>query len=159
MALVWLLLLLGCPSGSAVEAPSAELPRHAALVEAEVLRDVAGEPTEARAAVAEMAVVEVAETLDPLEAATVGAFRLDVSTTLEVDTPSTIRVKALVAVHTVGPPEQMRAMLQGTGTVARGTDREADLRLAATGAVRAALRRLLPICRRFAPASASAPAG
>jgi hypothetical protein len=142
-------LLLGCASAPAVEEPAAELPRHTELVEAKVLRSVSGEPAEAMDECERVAVVEIASNLDPLEAEVVQGFRLDVSTTLETDTPSTLRVKALVAVHTVGPPEQMRAMLQGTGTVQRGTDRAADLRLATAGAVRAALRRLLPVCRRF----------
>jgi len=146
------LLVLLVPFGCAKppeETPTAELPRHAELVETEVLRSVSGEPQAAHDECQQTAVVTAAEQLEPLDAETVAGFRLDVSTTVEVDTPETIRVKALVAVHTVGPPEQMRAMLQGTGTVQRGTDRAADLRLATTGAVRAAMRRLLQICRRF----------
>ncbi len=141
-------LVAGCAKPS-VEAPATERPRHAELIESQVLRSVAGEPEAALDEAEQVTIVEAARNLDPLDAATVQGFRLDVSTTLVTETPETIRVKALVAVHTVGPPEQMRAMLQGTGTVRRGTDRAADLRLATTGAVRAALRRLLQICRRF----------
>lgn len=141
--------LLGCATATPVDRPETELPRHAELVEAEVLRSVTGEPDEAHANTERVAVVECARSLDPLEADVIRGFRLDVSTTLETETASTIRVKALVAVHTVGPPEQMRAMLQGTGTVQRGTDREADLELASKGAVRAAMRRLEQIVRRF----------
>jgi len=141
--------LLGCASATPVDPPEADLPRHAGLVEAEVLRSVTGEPHEAHANTERVAVVECARSLDPLEAEVIRGFRLDVSTTLETETPSVIKVKALVAVHTVGPPEQMRAMLQGTGTVQRGTNREADLELASKGAVRAAMRRLESIVRRF----------
>jgi len=132
-----------------MEEPEPDLPRHAQLVETEVLRSVTGEPHEASASTERAAVVECARSLDPLEAAVIRGFRLDVSTTLEVETPEIIKVKALVAVHTVGPPEQMRAMLQGTGTVQRGTNRDADLELASKGAVRAAMRRLESIVRRF----------
>lgn len=156
--LLSLLLLVGltlasCSKPSEVVEPSEELPRHAELVEAEVLRSVSGEPHEAIASTEHVAVVECARSLDPLEADVIRGFRLDVSTTLETETPSVIKVKALVAVHTVGPPEQMRAMLQGSGTVQRGTNREADLELASKGAVRAAMRRLEPIVRRFAVAA------
>lgn len=138
-----------CARSSPPTEPDEALPRHAELVEEEVLRSVTGEPRETNASTERVAIVACASALDPLEPEVIRGFRLDVSTALEVETPQVIKVKALVAVHTVGPPEQMRAMLQGTGTVQRGTDRQADLELASKGAVRAALRRLESIVRRF----------
>ena len=145
------LLALGpaCAAPRPAPAPTSDRPRHTELVRQTVLRDVAGQPDAALGHARETALLEIAQNLDPLEAEVVAGFRLDVSTTVVVDAPDRVQVKALVAVHTVGPPEQMRAMLQGTGTVVRGSDEEADLRLASEGAVRAALRRLLSICRRF----------
>lgn len=142
-------LLVACASERPVAEPRADLPRHTELVQSTVLRDVAGEPRVALDHAEEVAIVAIAEALDSLEAEVVAGFRLDVSTTLVIDAPDRFQVKALVAVHTLGPPEQMRAMLQGRGTVQRGTNCDNDLRLATRGAVRAAMRRLLEICRRF----------
>jgi len=144
-----LALLVACAAAPPPVERAEEAPRYSELVATRVLRDCSGEPEAAIDHAREVAVYEAATNLDALRATEVEGFRLDVSLTLVSESPGQIQVRALVAVHTVGPPEQMRAMLQGTGTVQRGTDRDADLRLAAEGAVRAALRRLPQIAERF----------
>ncbi|MAQ18863.1 MAG: hypothetical protein CMN30_29205 [Sandaracinus sp.] len=140
-----LVFAAACASAPPPRPPAEAGPRHAALVEAEVIRGVAGEPDGALDHAREVAIDHTARNLDSLTPDEVRGYRLDVTLDLVTDNSTQLRVKALVAVNTVGPPEQMRAMLQGTGTVQRGTDRQADLELAAEGAVRAALRRLLDV--------------
>lgn len=124
---------------------AAPRPRHADLVERVVLRDVAGRASGASDEVLSHArdetVLVVSTELDALAEEEVAKLRLDVSLAEVTVTPATIRVRALVSVSTAGPPERMHAVLQGGGTVQRGSTERADLELATRGAVRGAFRR------------------
>lgn len=137
------LLIAGCgaaPHGTDAPAPH----RHSERVDAVVIRTLTTErgvelDADALAAVRVGAVRGIAEALDALSADEVESLRLDINLAELGPRGNGTRASCLITVSTVGPPERMRAILQGAATV-HATDRP---RIAASeGAVRAALRRL-----------------
>lgn len=118
--------------------------RHADLVQRTVIRTLTTErgvslDPSAMAAVRGQAVEEVAASVDALSVAQVETLRLDINLAELGPRGEGTRARCLITVSTVGPPERTRAILQGAATVhAHETPRTA----AASGAIRAALRRL-----------------
>ncbi|MFK7984916.1 MAG: hypothetical protein AB8I08_02720 [Sandaracinaceae bacterium] len=141
---VFLSMVLGCgasaPPPTAVEAR----PRHAAQVDRVVLRNLTVEqgelPDAQRSEIRRAAVDAVAEAMDALTPDEVDGVRVDVQIA-ELDAQvNSVRARALLTVHSVGPPERTRAILQGAATAPGGTDQDAAR--AASGAIVSAARGL-----------------
>jgi hypothetical protein len=137
------------PAREHASASTAPRPHHADLVDSVVIRSVTGRAEGASDEVLSYArdetVRDVANELDALPEDEVRQIRLDVSLAEVTVQPATIRVRALISLSTVGPPERMHAVLQGGGTVQRGSTERADLELATRGAIRGALRRFAQV--------------
>jgi hypothetical protein len=134
----------GCGASAGPRPSAAPGLRHAAQVDAEVIRTLSSEgqalSPEAMRRAREEAVRRIAEAVDALEPAEVGRLRLDISIAEVERGPSAVRARCLVTVNTVGPPERTRSILEGAAAVRQPS--EDGVVAATSAAVRAALRRL-----------------